>query len=32
MLTGIERFKVGDAVDPEHHGLAIDYELLVAVL
>ena len=32
MLAGVERIEVGDTVDAQHHGLAIDDELPVPVL
>jgi len=32
MLSRVQGVEVGDAIDAEHHGLAADDELLVAVL
>jgi hypothetical protein len=28
----MQRIEVGDAVDAEHHGLAVDHELIVPVV
>ena len=32
VLAGVQRVEVGDAVDAEDHGLAVDDEMLLAVL
>jgi len=32
MLAGVQRVEIGDAVDAEDHGLAIDHKALLPVL